>query len=101
MLPHPWVHFFIAIRVGSLLSEGAWVEPFLLRMDSFSLVRIAHHVDTLLVAASYVFRVAAGGDRVGLPRSDLHDAIERPPSSQTGYQPGSRLVVGRLRRERH
>ena len=84
MLSYPRVHFLIAIRVWSLLSEGAWVEPFLLSMDAFSLVWIAHHVDTLLVAAAYVFRIAAGGHGVWLSGSDLHDAIKRPPSGQRG-----------------
>ena len=81
MLPYPWVHFLIAVCIGCLLSEGAGIDPSLLSMDTFALVRVAHYIDTFLVAAAYVFRVAARGHRVRFPRSDLYYSVECPSSS--------------------
>ena len=81
MLTDPWVHFLIAICVRRWLSEGAGIEPFLLGVDTRSTVGIPYHVDALLVAATNIFRIAIGGNRVGLPRGDLYDAVERPSSS--------------------
>ena len=76
MLPHPWIHFFVAISVGRLLSEGAYVEPLLLRVYTMSTVWIADYIDTLLIAATHIFRIAVRGNRIGFARSNLHDAVD-------------------------
>ena len=66
MLPDPWVHFFVAVSVGRLLSKGVCIEPFLLCVDTVSTVWVTDDVDALLVAATHIFWIAVGGDRVRL-----------------------------------